>query len=318
MPIIKKIEISCCASLESAPTERFGDLRFLEVLSVFHCPKIKSQRLFAPSLNELHLNNSGNLGYNIECSSLTIFNLSGYPLQSIELQMWNLPLLQKLEICGCSSLTIIRDSELISSDLSLGGARSRLGKFPRLTHLTILGCDKLETIDDLLHLPAVESIMIWSCELLSLPANRLGCFPCLQHLDISGCRSLDWQRGMLLPSSLQSLRLSSCWDFFAWIPSCLQNLTSLESLQICGCECIVSVPGHLWSTNLKSLQRLEFRHCPELISIGGPNATANIRNVVIEDCPKFEGHAGSGSFSMVCMTLVCCVNYGHKIMSEHF
>ncbi|KAG0541414.1 hypothetical protein BDA96_02G014700 [Sorghum bicolor] len=299
MPIIKKIEISCCASLESAPTERFGDLRFLEVLSVFHCPKIKSQRLFAPSLNELHLNNSGNLGYNIECSSLTIFNLSGYPLQSIELQMWNLPLLQKLEIRGRSSLTIIIDSELISSDLSLGGARSRLGKFPRLTHLTILGCDKLETIDDLLHLPAVESIMIWSCELLSLPANRLGCFPCLQHLDISGCRSLDWQRGMLLPSSLQSLRLSSCWDFFAWIPSCLHNLTSLESLQICGCECIVSVPGHLWSTNLKSLQRLEFRHCPELISIGGPNATANIRNVVIEDCPKFEGHAGSGSFSML-------------------
>jgi hypothetical protein len=170
-----------------------------------------------------------------------------------------------------------------------------MGKFLKLTHLTIMNCDKLENIDDLLHLPAIESIMIWACGLLSLPANRLGGFPCLKHLDISMCPRLDWQSGMFLPSSLQKLGLSSCGDFSAWFPSCLENLTSLESLQIRGCECIVLVPGNLWSSNLKSLWRLEFRHCPELISIGGPNATANI-NVVIEHCPKFKEQAGSGSF----------------------
>jgi len=89
MPIIKKIEISDCGSLESVP--RFGDLRFLEELFVSHCQIIKSQRLFAPSLKKLDLENSGNLGGSIECSSLNILHLSNSPLESIELQMWKLP-----------------------------------------------------------------------------------------------------------------------------------------------------------------------------------------------------------------------------------
>jgi len=93
MPIIKKIEISDCGSLESVPADRFGDLHFLEVLCVCRCPMIKSQHLCAPSLKKLDLENSGNLGGKIECSSLTILHLSHNPLESIELQMWNLPLL---------------------------------------------------------------------------------------------------------------------------------------------------------------------------------------------------------------------------------
>jgi Leucine-rich repeat (LRR) protein len=287
VPFIKKIGISYCPSLESVPTDRFGDFRLLEFLYVSNCPMIKSQRLFAPSLKNLYLTNSGNLGYNIDCSSLTILWLSGYPLEYIELQMWNLPLLQELQIRSCPSLTIIRDSELISTDLSLGGARSRLGKFPKLTHLTIMHCKKLETIDDLLHLPAIESIWITGCGLLSLPANRLGSFTLLQDLDISFCQSLDWQSGILLPSSLQKLRLWSCGDFSAWIPSCLEILTSLKKLEISDCECIVSVPGHLWS-NLKSLKGLKFHNCPKLKSIGGPDAIAHIKGLFIGDCPELK------------------------------
>ncbi|XP_066396678.1 disease resistance protein RGA2-like isoform X2 [Miscanthus floridulus] len=284
VPIIKEIEISYCRSLESVPAERFGDLRFLEVLLVSHCPMIKSQRMFAPSLKKLYLTNSGNLGGNIECSSLTIFHFSENYLESVELQTWNFPLLQELNVTFCPSLTIIRDSEPIST----GEARSRMGKFLKLAHLTIMNCDRLESIDDLLHLPAIERIFIMRSGLLSLPANRLGGFPLLKDLDISLCPRLDWQSGMLLPSSLQNLTLSSCGDFSAWFPSCLENLTSLESLQIIGCECIVSVPGHLWSSKLKSLQSLKFLSCWKLKSIGGSDAIAHIRDLCIHDCPELE------------------------------
>jgi hypothetical protein len=182
---IKKIKLYHCGSLESIPAERFGDLHFLEVLSVLHCPKIKSQRLFAPSLKKLFLQNSGNLGYNIECCSLTILHFSDHYLESIELQTWNLPLLQELNISFCRSLIIIRDSEPTSTDLFHGGARSRMGKFPELTHLTIKFCLKLETIDGLLNLPAIEIDSITYYGLPSPPANRIGGFPVLKYLYIS-------------------------------------------------------------------------------------------------------------------------------------
>jgi len=149
-------------------------------------------------------------------------------------------------------------------------------------------CYKLETIDDLIYLPAIESIVISTCGLLSLPTNRLEGFPRLKHLDISWCHRLDWQSGMLLPSSLQKLRLWSYGDFSAWFPSCLENLTSLESLKISHCEGIVSVPGDLWSSNLKSLKSLEFHHCSKLKSIGGPDAIADIRDLYIDDCPDLK------------------------------
>jgi len=281
VPFVKKIMISNCFSLESIPAERFVDLHFLEVLCVCRCPKIKSQHLFAPSLKKLDLENSGNLGGKIECSSLTILHLSHNPLESIELQMWNLPLLQELKISYCSSLTIIKDSEPIYPDLSLG-------RFPKLTHLTIWCCDKLETIDDLIYLPAIESIEIICCGLLSLPADRFRSYPHLKDLEIAWCKKLNWHCGMLLPSSLQKLLLLSCGDFSAWFPSCLENLTSLESLKIYYCECIVSIPGDLWSSNLKSLKSLEFHHCSKLKSIGGPDAIAHIRDLCIADCPELK------------------------------
>jgi Leucine-rich repeat (LRR) protein len=249
---------------------------------------IKSQCLFASSLKKLDLENSGNLGGNIECSSLTILHLSHNPLESIELQMWNLPLLQELKISYCSSLTIIKDSEPIYPDLSLGGARCRMVRFPKLTHLTIWSCDKLETIDDLIYLPAIESIEITSCGLLSLPADRFRSFPRLKDLEIVWCENLYWHCRMLLPSSLQKLWLRSCGDFSAWFPSCLENLTSLQSLKFSRCEGIVSIPGDLWSSNLKSLKSLEFHHCSKLKSIGGLDAIAYIRDLYIDHCPDLK------------------------------
>jgi len=50
----------------------------------------------------------------------------------------------------------------------------------------------------------------------------------------------------------------------------------------------VSIPGDLWSSNLKSLKSLTFHHCSKLKSIGGPDAIAHIRDLYIDDCPDLK------------------------------
>uniref|UniRef100_K3Z0C0 NB-ARC domain-containing protein n=1 Tax=Setaria italica TaxID=4555 RepID=K3Z0C0_SETIT len=136
--------------------------------------------------------------------------------------------------------------------LRRGRDRSIIGKFPLLTHLTIEFCHNLHTVDDhFLYLPAIQSIRITCCNLLSLPTQRLGGFPFLKYLDIS------------------------CY---------LENLTSLKSLEMGACEGVECVP----SSNLKSLHKLRIMYCPDLVTIGGPEAIANIKVVQIRNCPKLK------------------------------
>ena len=71
------------------------------------------------------------------------------------------------------------------------------------------------------------------------------------------------------------------------IPGCLQDLTSLETLDMSSCKGIVSVPGDLWG-NLKSLKTLMIQNFPDLVSIGGPTAIANINKVLIKNCWKLK------------------------------
>ncbi|CAL4888484.1 unnamed protein product [Urochloa decumbens] len=290
-------ELSLEGCLKLSSPEQFlqaAYMPFLEELKVSNCPMINYQRLLVPSIKKLTLGNSMNLGDNIDCSSLTVLHLSRFTAPAcIELQKWSLPLLQELKISRCGSLTSIRESEHISTDLSLGFSRARhsTGKFPLLTHLSIEFCDKLESLDDLLThecLPAIKSITIWSCHLLSMPTERLGSFPLLKDLVISQCPRLNWQSGIVFPPSLNKLHLSNCGDFSAWSPSCLENLTSLESLTVGACQGIVSIPGGLWNGSLKSVKELKIVECQDLVSIGGPEAIANINTLFIDHCPKLN------------------------------
>jgi len=285
-PAIRKIVIADCASVKSVAIEWPPSL---EQISVSNCPKMT--HLSAPSAKKLTLKFKI-FGFNIECSSLTYLDIRSSQLPSIELEKWSLPVLQRLHISDCRCLKFIRESEHISTGLSLGLARARgsTAKFPLLTELTIVGCSKLESVDDLLThecLPAIERITIGHCDLLSLPTERFVSFPSLKNLYIGGCPLLYWKSSMVLPPSLQNLDLCSCGDFSAWSPMCcLENLTSLESLKMDSCRGIVSIPGDLWSSNLKSLQKLWITWCPDLVSIGGPEAIANINTVYIQWCPK--------------------------------
>ncbi|VAH55115.1 unnamed protein product [Triticum turgidum subsp. durum] len=192
----------------------------------------------------------------------------------------------------CRSLTSIGGSTNLSLCMGTGSIRA----FSSLTIVSISYCDKLSTLDDLLiqeYLPAIEEIYVTDCvTLLSLPGERFGGFPYLKDLRIHNCRSLNWQRRLVLPSSLQKLSLHYCGDMFSSVPSCLTNLTSLVSLTMKGCQGIRCIPGDIWRCNLTSLELLEIRDCPDLVSIGGANAVEKIKSVWICECPNLKGVSG--------------------------
>ncbi|TVU32555.1 hypothetical protein EJB05_24288, partial [Eragrostis curvula] len=176
----------------------FQSFNCLEGLKVSDCPNIKSQKLFSLSLNTLDLVNSGNLGDNIECCSLTYLHLSSSNLMSIQTGMWSLPVLQELVIVGCDSLTFI------------GGRVASI--FPSLTELIIDGCKYLSSLEQFIQpdrVPAIKRIRVTSCqELRLLHGERFESFPFLRDLEIRICPRLYWQSGIVLPASLRSLTLS--------------------------------------------------------------------------------------------------------------
>ncbi|CAM0901629.1 unnamed protein product [Alopecurus aequalis] len=293
---LKKITIRKCENLLSLPAEIFLVLRCLEELEVQGCTNISFQNMVSPSLKRLVLGKEmdwsgnhtcGNIADNVDCSSLAYFFLSCNYLTSIQLEKWNLPALEELHISGCRHLTSIIGQ---SRQVSQGTGSVRV--FPSLTSLTIEWCDKLSTIDDLLaeeYLSTIKRIHIKSCsKLVSLPGERFGFLSSLEQLEISNCRRLSWRRGFVLPSSLQILSLFDCGDISARIPSLLQNLASLVTLNIHTCRRITSIPGNLWRTNLTSLQNLMIHNCEDIVSIGGENAISEIENVSIGRCRKLE------------------------------
>ncbi|KAF7069308.1 hypothetical protein CFC21_074960 [Triticum aestivum] len=296
LPVIKRIAIMKCLNLISLPTERLGEFSSLEIFKVVECGKINSQSLVAPSLKKLVLGNKeassnndcGNLTDNIQCCSLTYFFLSSSRLRSIQLQMWNLPALQELCISNCRSVTSIG----LYGQVSTGGNGSAR-VLSSLTSLSINDCDELSTIDDLLekeYLPAIEIISFSCCKKLFIWPKTFGVFSFLKKLKFYDCHRIKWE-GLELPSSLQNLWICSCQDMrmSSFIPSCPEGLQSLVSLKLLSCRHMRSIPGHLWSKTLSSVQKLVIYNCSDLESIGGADDISKIPNVRIEDCRKLKG-----------------------------
>jgi hypothetical protein len=114
-----------------------------------------------------------------------------------------------------------------------------------------------------------------------LPGEMFGSFPFLNDLGIWNCPSLTWQRGLVLPSSLLELNLIDCGYFSTWLPSCLENVTSLVILRIIKCRGITYITDQTLSSNLASLQELCIEDCPDLVSIGRGKLIAKLKKVRI-------------------------------------
>ncbi|XP_078149586.1 putative disease resistance protein RGA3 isoform X2 [Carex rostrata] len=173
---------------------------------------------------------------------------------------------------------------------------STISHLPRfITKLVIRECHQLFHLQNLLepnHLPALKHIEVRACENLdSLSVELFGGFKLLEQLIIVLCPKIRSPNAMVLPPSVKGLELSSCGDLEKSIPSCLQNLTSLETLRIYDCQHLVSIPAEVTS-NLKSLLKLYLWSCPNLQSLGGLQFLASLQELGLFRCDKLQSVGG--------------------------
>ncbi|OEL23356.1 hypothetical protein BAE44_0015626 [Dichanthelium oligosanthes] len=108
------------------------------------------------------------------------------------------------------------------------------------------------------------------------------------HYEMSKSRLEKWNGVTIVPPKAHLMELRRFLFLVSQLPAKPNLPLVAENSFILSCNGIVSIPGHLWSSSLPSIHELWIRSCPDLVSIGGPNAKANIKDVLIEDRTKLE------------------------------
>ncbi|XP_042462483.1 disease resistance protein RGA2-like [Zingiber officinale] len=106
-------------------------------------------------------------------------------------------------------------------------------------------------------------------------------FPCLRIMRIETCPNL--RRIPVLPLiSMTHFQIWNSGDIGNALPDYLLTLTSLICLELRNCAQRASVSLY----NLRFLEYLRLLECPELTLIGGLQSLANLKDIIIEKCPK--------------------------------
>ncbi|PRQ43446.1 putative P-loop containing nucleoside triphosphate hydrolase, leucine-rich repeat domain, L [Rosa chinensis] len=208
------------------------------------------------------------------------------------------PCLEELTLSGCTELTSAPSHFPSLKRLKIGGMKS--GGMPiasilsnqltTLTHLTVSGVSGLtclpegmfENNKNLAHLD-IEFCPELIC---TSPQSQGSEYRCASpsYLRLFYCENLRYLPDGILTPSLKELRLCHC-DNLEYIPDATHGgLTSLETLNVCWCYKITSIP---FSQGLPSLGELYIYDCPELSSLpGGLEFCTSIRSLTVQLCPK--------------------------------
>ncbi|KAG6530815.1 hypothetical protein ZIOFF_004573 [Zingiber officinale] len=171
-------------------------------------------------------------------------------------------------------------------------------------------CARWEDLPPLGHLPFLMDIFI-----LNLPVRRIGAkfygdadqifpslqelqfhtlneleewsesdsrpiFPCLRKMRIENCLKL--RRIHVLPLTMKQLDIKNSGYIGNALSEYLLTLTSLTFLELNKCSQRASVSLY----NLRVLENLRLIECQELTLIGGLQSLTNLKNILIEKCPK--------------------------------
>ncbi|KAJ9685388.1 hypothetical protein PVL29_017427 [Vitis rotundifolia] len=211
----------------------------------------------------------------------------------VSLEEQNLPCnLQRLEVRGRSNLEKLPNAlgsltfltKLIISNCSKLVSFPVAGFPPGLTDLKVRDCQGLESLPDgmMNNSCALQSLWIEGCpSLRRFPQGELP--TTLKGLRIIACKSLeslpegiirDPSIGSSNTSGLETLRVT---DF----PS------TLTRLWIWNCKNLESIPGKMLQ-NLTSLQLLNICNCPEVVSSPEAFLSPNLKFLAISDCQNMK------------------------------
>ncbi|KAG6779806.1 hypothetical protein POTOM_016206 [Populus tomentosa] len=173
-----------------------------------------------------------------------------------------------------------------------GVNESSLGKFPKLSELTLINCPRL--IGDLPScLPSLKKLHIEKCQGLVLAlraAPDLTSLASLQLIEISGLVSLHDELVQALVA-LEDLDLVRCHELtYLWQDGVdLDKLSCLKRLLIAECEQLVSLVEGEEGILPCNLEVLTVQHCSNLGKLAnGLCSLTSLRDLTIRSCRKLE------------------------------
>ncbi|KAL1149916.1 hypothetical protein V6Z11_A10G222400 [Gossypium hirsutum] len=113
----------------------------------------------------------------------------------------------------------------------------------------------------------------------------------LQELQIYSCKSLKRINRSELPSTLKTLRIKKCPKLES-ISQEIQDNSSLESIEIYGCDMLKGLPQGL--NKLKHCKRIWINNCSNLISLGESGLpTTNLEVLRLYSCRRLQALPGN-------------------------
>uniref|UniRef100_A0A5B7CHV8 Putative disease resistance protein RGA3 n=1 Tax=Davidia involucrata TaxID=16924 RepID=A0A5B7CHV8_DAVIN len=285
LTIVEQVGLSSKSSIETIIT-RFKCLRVLD-LRKSSFERLPSSIGRLKHLRFLNLSNNGCIKSlpNSICNLLCLQTLlldGCVKLEKLPRDFGNLISLR------CLTLTIQKKSL----------QKKAIGSLASLRVLVIEGCGNLEFLFDdndgtqLQRLASFHSLIISNCErLLSLP-QVLRCLTMLENLVIENCENLDLMmdegKGDIQLGGGLSLQYFGITELpkLVGLPQWLQGASNtLKHITIVGCPNFTTLPE--WMENLKSLQKLEISDCVELTSLPeGMRHLTKLMEIHITSCPE--------------------------------
>jgi Leucine-rich repeat (LRR) protein len=260
------LRLNDCSKCRQLPT--LGCLPRLKILKMSGMPNVKCIG------NEFYSSSGSAAVLFPALKKLTLWGMDG-------LEEWMVPggevvavfpCLEKLSIEKCGkleSIPICRLSSIVEFEISgCDELRYLSGEFHGFTSLRVLRiwrCPKLASIPSVQHCTAlVELIISWCGELISIPGDFRELKYSLKRLIVDECKLGALPSGLQCCASLEELSLCE-WRELIHI-SDLQELSSLRTLLIRGCDKLISFDWH-GLRQLPSLDDLAVITCPRLSDI---------------------------------------------------
>lgn len=237
-----------------------------------------------------------------------------------------LPFLQYLDIGGAKEVTCLGPEfsgtgnisgfpslkELLLEDmpnLKHWSFENNAMLFPQLTEIAIVNCLKLKKLPPL---PStLTRLRISEVGLTSLPELQNPSEPSsLITLYLNDCPDLRSLREGLLRNELDELSvvtIANCDALVSLPKECFRHLTSLQTLHIYNCPCLVpwtALDGGLLPSSLKDIRLNSCSQFTKLV-LNGLNHLENLNHFEIGDCPEVEQFPSEGlpetlSFLQIC------------------
>ncbi|KAL1101798.1 hypothetical protein V6Z11_D05G320700 [Gossypium hirsutum] len=284
--LLQELRIRDCPKLiKSIPKH----LPSLKKLVIANCEKLECFLPRTPSICELELNECNALQLEPLRCGLRELGIGGSNMNDsiLEQMLQHCTHLDKLTISGCSNI-----KSLPEDSVSITLKKLRIDRCKAFDHSKIFLYTSLESLE----------MRDMKCgQLESFP---LGSFPMLKHFDISGCEGLKFISAALEGSHqqhltcLNSLEIWGCQNLISFQIEDGLAVTNLTQLTLFGCPSLKSLPEQIHSV-FPSLEILTIVDCPEIEWVPKEGLPSKLKGIsIIRSDKLIESLIGKREWSL--------------------